>query len=438
MICFEKGELEIAMVTYNRCKFVKEWIINSYEELVKRNIHLSIYDSSTNTETENYVIQFNQDRDVKIEYIRIASETEIGYKPMLPIFNSKAKYVWVSGDSRRHDFGELDEKVFPYLKQDIDYILLDMVDKVKENKFYLDKSEFLRDCFTSSTCIGMSIYKRSIFECLKNDEKWLQQCDLKYRHNYGFGWLGYFFEVYANGNYKAMVAKVKVINYFLDKKKQTWAARWYECWLDNLCDLLDKLPECYENKELVPQVVWEDMQLVNHAIGYSNRMLGHWNREGYQKYKKSGLLSRVTQKSKLVTFYSCAPMWLVKVMYSFVSTIHPVDNVDYVKNACKKSISIIKKNCCEKNIVIWGAWQGGVTTREMLEKKGFTVTAFVDRDKDKKHLYSDIMVKLPEEINVDKDYVVVCTLKHYQGIEDYLKEKNYQKGDYMYLPVNKN
>ena len=42
---------------------------------------------------------------------------------MFPILNTKAKYIWVSGDSRCHDFNYLDEKVFPYLKLDIDYVV---------------------------------------------------------------------------------------------------------------------------------------------------------------------------------------------------------------------------------------------------------------------------------------------------------------------------
>ncbi len=31
---------------------------------------------------------------------------------MFPILNTKAKYIWVSGDSRCHDFNYLDEKGF--------------------------------------------------------------------------------------------------------------------------------------------------------------------------------------------------------------------------------------------------------------------------------------------------------------------------------------
>ena len=52
MITFEDGELEIAMITANRCDFVAEWLDRCYEQMRQRNIHFSIYDSSEYDDTK--------------------------------------------------------------------------------------------------------------------------------------------------------------------------------------------------------------------------------------------------------------------------------------------------------------------------------------------------------------------------------------------------
>lgn len=140
----------------------------------------------------------------KIKYVKVHSETEVGYKPMLPILESNAKYLWVSGDSRYADFAEMDEKVFPLIKSGVDFIALYLGNK-KDNfgEIFTDKSSFMEESFISVTCIGCSIYRLEIFNALKTDEAMMRECDLKYRHNYGFGWIGYFFEAFARSGTKA-------------------------------------------------------------------------------------------------------------------------------------------------------------------------------------------------------------------------------------------
>lgn len=90
---FEDNELEIALATYNRALFVEQWLMNCYEPACVRNISISIYDSSTNDETKDFIQNFNERVSRKVNYIKISSDTIIGYKPMYPILNSKCKYV---------------------------------------------------------------------------------------------------------------------------------------------------------------------------------------------------------------------------------------------------------------------------------------------------------------------------------------------------------
>ena len=169
MIKFDDKELEIAIVTYNRAPFIKEWLDNCYEESCKRNISISIYDSSTNDDTEELVKCYETSVLYPIAYHKVPSDTPIGYKPMLPILKSECKYVWVSGDSRRHNFDELDNSVFSCIKNDYDYIVI-LADHFFNEQDYSSNNleKFISDCFISTTCIGLSIYKTSIFDYLKN------------------------------------------------------------------------------------------------------------------------------------------------------------------------------------------------------------------------------------------------------------------------------
>lgn len=313
---FNNNELEIAVVTYNRSSFVNEWLRKCYREACIRNIRISIYDSSTDDSTKNLIDKFNIENDISIKYKKIDPSTVIGYKPMYPILQSKAKYVWVSGDSRYHDFNELDKKVFPYIKQGIDYIVLHILNNSdNDGKIYNDLGEFIHDCFISSTCIGLSIYKTDIFKELKNNKDEMGKYHRLFDNNYGFAWLGYFYSEFAKGGNKAAFAKVAVNNIFPRRKVQSWAKRFYGCWVDDLCNIIDNIPESYTQKNSIPKETWEIMSLDNHAYSYRARVSGDLNIETYKKYKESGLLGRVVDDDSRIHFYAAAPMYQVNIVY---------------------------------------------------------------------------------------------------------------------------
>ena len=331
MTIFEDNELEIAIVTYNRRDFIKEWLRLCYEDVIKRNISLSVYDSSTNNETEDFIKEFNKDHK-KIKYVKVSSETEVGYKPMLPILESNAKYLWVSGDSRYQDFDELDEKVFPLIKNGIDYIAF-YWGKKQENfgKVFTDKSSFLKEAFISVTCIGWSIYKLELFSEIKTNKTLMKDYDTKYRHNYGFGWIGYFFEAFARNGTAAALVKVKNNNIFSKKKKQAWMPRFYECWVENLIDLTNKLPDIYNTKYEVPQNTWEEMKLDSHAFCLKTRMNLGLTPEIFNKYLNNGMLEKVTDRIRRIKYYAYAPMWQIKIIHTVLQ----------IKNKCRTIIKSI-------------------------------------------------------------------------------------------------
>jgi glycosyltransferase involved in cell wall biosynthesis len=119
MLTFENDELEVALITYNRSKFVKEWITRYIDEFYARNIKIVVYDSSTDELTKNEIEKVNEKYDKKIKYNYLSAELSVGHVVLHAIVNASSKYVWVAGDSRCHDLEDLDRKVFPYIKSGI-------------------------------------------------------------------------------------------------------------------------------------------------------------------------------------------------------------------------------------------------------------------------------------------------------------------------------
>lgn len=315
-IIFDDNELEIAILTYNRVDFIKEWLDKTYIDAVERNILISIYDSSTNTETEEYISAFNLNINNKINYVKLSPDTILGYKPMIPLLNSESKYVWVCGDSRRHDFSELDIQVFPALKDDYDYILfLAKQDQMCNDYSTENLNKFIKDCFLSSTCIGYSIYKTELFDYLKNNPAEMKRLDDLFSNNYGFGWLGYFYSAFAQKYNNAKTCKVKTINILPSKKKQVWAKLFFQCWIDDMCDVIDNIPQTYSEKECVPKMVWSDLRLCSDKYLYIGRKVGDLNIQNFNRYSSSGLLDRVTVNTKLFRLYAEAPMIYIEIRH---------------------------------------------------------------------------------------------------------------------------
>lgn len=310
---FDDNELEIAIVTYNRSGFIKEWLEKCYESIAQRNISLSIYDSSTDGKTELFL---KKDTRYKLNYVKIDSSENIGYKPMFPILNSHSKYVWVSGDSRYHDFDELDKKVFIHIKNDIDYICMQIAtNSENDGKIYQEKENFLRDCFVSMTCIGLSIYKTSLFDLLKTNQNVRKQCDSDFRDNYAFSWLGYFLSMYSYGSYKTAFVVTKIYDIKEKEKKQVWMKRFLESWCQNVCELMDNIPDCYGNKEFIIEDTWKKMKYFTMDSCYKARISGGINKSIYEKYISNGMLNRLHTNIDRIRIFATYPEFIIRVYY---------------------------------------------------------------------------------------------------------------------------
>lgn len=310
MVIFDDDEFEIAIATYKRSEFIQKWLEKCYEPAMERSIKLSIYDSSPDIKTKEVVEKFNKDKRSKVQYHHVDEKTIIGYKPMIPILESTSKYLWISGDSKCHDFGELDEKVFPYIKdKSVDYIVMNTANNYRmPDTLFDDKSKMIHSVFVASTCIGLSIYRTAIFDPIKKNASLLQQYDKLFKNNYGFAWLGYFYNVYAMGEYKALLANVEIKDTLNKAKTQSWVVRFYGCWADDLCQIIDNIPASYENKDGIPKETWEVMKLNSMAYGYKARKFGDLNGKKYQELKKAGIIDRLTDRPSRIRYFATAPM----------------------------------------------------------------------------------------------------------------------------------
>ena len=430
-IMFDDYELEIAMVTYNRADFVEDWMDHCYLPARERNIRLSIYDSSTNDDTENYIRHFSEKHGADIKYNRVDSEIEIGYKPMLPLLKSDSKYVWVSGDSRYHDFSVLDQKVFKYIKQNIDYIIFHVVNNEEnDGKLYEDLNVFLRECFISMTCIGLSVYKTELFAPLKTDKRWIEICDRKYKQNYAFAWIGYFLEMFQMEKRRGVFTVIPILEILPEKKKQTWFKRFYGCWCEDLCNLLDAIPDSYGNVDQVLRETWKYMGLDSANYCYQTRRQGDLNVETYARYRDNGMLARVTRQLRRMETFATVPM--EELEECLQRELEEETNEFY--RHCELAVPRIRQMAGIREISIYGAGRGGRIVKRCFEENGISVKCFYDRRAGSFQEWEGLPVRGLEQLDIHGEFVVISMMGCTGFVVSSLKSRGMPNGT-MYYPA---
>lgn len=430
IITFESGEFEIAITTYNRCEFIEEWLQHCYVPSKIRNISLSIWDSSTNDDTKKYIENFNKENCADIAYHHVAPSTNIGYKPMFPILESKSKYVWVSGDSRCHNFDILDKKVFTHLKKDIDYVVLQIANNEEnDGKLYEDKEEFLKECFVSMTCIGLSIYKTSIFEPLKMDPELRDNYDQKYKDNYAFGWIGYFLEIFSMRKYKALFSVIPIIDIRQTKKSASWFKRYYHCWIEDLCNLLDGVSEKYQCAETVIKETWQYLSLDMPTRCYEVRKKGDLNPETFNKFKDNGMLKRVSKHiDRLEKFAYSSSEQLDKCLEQEME----LEEKEY-EELCYRSLEKINRLSEGRELWIYGAGTGGKILGRCLLKHNVPVVGFLDKNAEKITICEGLPVKTVDNMNARNGFILISLFHWMPFITSSLIEFGIDKDHIFYI-----
>lgn len=315
MVIFDDHELEISVVTYNRADYIKVLLEKNYFEARDRNITFIISDSSPNDKTRFVVESFNKKHDATVIYKHYDSNTTVGYKPILSILDSNSKYVWIFADSRFFDFEELDKKIFPHIKNNIEWISLFNNNFNFINEAVIsDKTQMIHEFFVPITCVGCSIFKSSLFDFLK-DQQEKKKIDSIFKNSYGFAYLGYFFTAFSKSErYKASFSIVKfydIPNYLGVKKVQTWSKHFLECWIDELIHLINNIPNCYKNKEQLLEETWNTMKLDSFHYLYIIRK-GDLNRQSFNKYKQAGIIRRISKHPLRIYLFANCPIFLLK------------------------------------------------------------------------------------------------------------------------------
>lgn len=315
-VAFGDGELEVGLATCDRPEFVEEWFRKCLGPCAERNLHVVVYDSSTDDATAALVRRLNETRAERVGYVKVPSDVLIGQKPLWAIENSSAEYVWVSGDSRYPDFSQMDALVFPLVRDGLDFVTFYPMDGIGPQVRYTDKDRFLYDAFASATCIGTSIFRAGLFEPLRKDESLRQRLDSLFDDNYGFAWLGYFYCLFGMHGSEAAYANVASRDILPSRKVQSWAKRFYGCWCEDLCKVIDGLPDdVYRGKGLVPKHVWDVMNLDSLDYCFRGRIGGDLTPANYSRFMESGMLERCTYGVDRMGRIASCPVSLARVFY---------------------------------------------------------------------------------------------------------------------------
>ena len=429
MICFDDNELDIILVTYNRDKFVEEWLEKCGNEIEIRNINLWIYDSSTNDKTKDVVNNRNLCAQKNIGYKYISDELSVGHVVLQAIMESKAKYVWVVGDSRCNDFSDLDKKVFPYIKKGIDHIVLRTIDnEVNDGTIYDDKDLMFRECFISMTCTGFYIYKTAIFDALKNDDAFRENCRKKYDNNYGFTWMGYFLESYAKDDYVTVFTDVKTIDIEPEKKVKRWSARFYKCWCDDLCNIIDGISQVYDADDSISRYTWRVLGFDTANMLYNNRKKELLNPVVYEENKST--LYRVCNDISKVAEFAYADQDELDILLS----VWRIKEVDELCSKMKKCLEENIINGMTENVCIYGAGRGGIAIAKMLCENNISIKCFYDINARKLKNVNGIDVRNISDVDIYNDTIIISLTDLYIPIDIFRKSDKYIDPGRVYYP----
>ncbi len=251
----EKIKLAVCIPTYNRPEVINEFFETVAFQYIEHGYDIFVYDSSEGIQTEDVVKKWKCQYS-GLFYVRVDSKVHSNMK-VYNIFREfgnslEYDYIWVCSDSIRWDQCVLDS-VNHYASQGYDMIVPNYRDVENiGDKEYSDRNSFFEDCAWHVTLYGAAILKASTM---------LTNVDWNFLiEKYGvpdcinFSHVAFYFEKICTMNkWKAIHLSFseKVLTPSVLKKCSGWRdAAFYVC----CCcwpTVINKLPDCYENKEKV-------------------------------------------------------------------------------------------------------------------------------------------------------------------------------------------
>lgn len=309
------NRIEILISTYNRPNILKEWIYYGKVYFEKLGFAIAVYDSSTNSETENLIHDYNLTSYPKIKYVHVDSCVRLDDKIMQSILESEYEYVWPMGDSRILDFDDIQKKVLPNIEKEVDFCCMFDMSEAKDGEQFIDANTFFRKCFWHATLLGGIIFRKDIFNPLMNRD-YLYECNKKYNRNDGFSYLGIFYDLIAGRKINAVYTDIHITD--IGKNKTPgWIHRYMSVWCDNLIYLIDSIDDVYNNsKEEVLKYTWKVLNLDGVEWLYKARLAGGLSQDIYDYYDKNGYLDRVSDHKKRIRQFAFDDIRKLKVIYS--------------------------------------------------------------------------------------------------------------------------
>lgn len=312
-----KKSVEIALATYNRPEFVREWFELHKSGIEKYGFVVSVYDSSTNEETKQIIEKEKSQIKFDIRYFRVDSKIRVDEKVLMLILNSKCDYVWPLGDSNYYDLDDLNQKVIPYLEQNYDVAcIFSSTELDNDNKTYTDAVEFVGDCFWHATWLGGMLIKKTLFGFQYKDSTFNKYME-KYNRNDGFSYLGVLYDILAQKLYVQISFNVVQTKSIGKNKVPGWLKRYFEVWCDNLCYFVDTLDSRYDPvKDKVIRTTWEVLKLDGLEWCCKARLANGLNEEIFNRYNTSGLIDQVSSHKQRIRFYATTNIHVVSCIYN--------------------------------------------------------------------------------------------------------------------------
>ncbi len=113
-----------------------------------------------------------------------------------------------------------------------------------------------------------------------------------------------------------------------------------------------------------------------------------------------------------------------------------MDKYQKYKQYCKQKVPLHINDFKGREIVIWGASDGGHILKDYVETLGYNCSFFVDSRYKEKKEWCGLEVKSVDILDVKKHYVLVGIMSFVYEVEDNLFQNGYTHNDYVYIYDN--
>ena len=420
----QKNELEIAMITRNRSAFVSEWLENNFAELQKRNISLSIWDSSDNDDTKVVVEAYSGRHACTIRYERVAADTAVGHKVIWPLLGVDAEYVWPVADRRAFYWQEIDEKVLPLVRFGFASITLQLPQFHSCEKIFTDVDAYSCESLSAISCVGQVLFNTQIFKYIRNDAATRAAYEKKYAYARGFAFLGYVYEALARSTALNVITTI-------DSKQSkrasrcSWLNEYTQMIYNELPKLLDNLPEAYVHRHDLPRILIQQTQKDYRKWILQSIHAGGITADDIAWLAENHVLERLYQPEvvqDIKRMLALGPEQAEQALQEYDASYNEL-NRRYIEQVFSKHI---QRHINGRKIAIWGMGVQSQHVIAFLADCDINIDTYIDAKAADMQAVGQRVIP-PEDIgSLEEYYIILTTRNRYGEIWDTLHAKQYQ------------